>query len=173
MPISLMGSVTPFRISMRSPLNPPENPSRGPQLTSTNCVPDNTGRIFSKRVSAYERSTVILSFKSNDANAMRAFINTIRLKGDKAPSQSLIARRAVQLYLCRLEMLRREDPSAFITEVEALEASGQRIKCLTVVDEFSRESLAIDNDLCPRMALSTKTATTLPCCGVHFAQSPI
>jgi len=99
-----------------------------PQDTPTNALgipaggpTDNTGRIMTKRVPARERSTVILTFKSIDANAMRAFINSIRLKGDKAPSQSLVARRALQAYLHRLEMLRREAPSAYSDEIAALE----------------------------------------------------
>ena len=107
---------------MNSLLISPESFNSNPLAIPTGAPVDTTDRMMTKRVPARERSTVILSFKSSDANAMRAFINSIRLKGDKAPSQSLVARRALQVYLRRLELLRREAPAEFAAEVEALEA---------------------------------------------------
>ena len=89
-------------------------------LTSTKKT-DNTGRMMTLRVKAADRTSVMLTYSTTDANAIRAFVHSIRLKGTKAPSQSLIARRSLQVYLLRLEQLRRDRPDQFAAEVAELE----------------------------------------------------
>ena len=117
----------------------PETSTSNPYAIHTGAPVDNTGRMMTKRVPPSERSTLTLSFNATDANAMRAFINSIRLKGDKAPSQSLIARRAVHLYLHRLEMLRKEAPAAFATEIQALDAMVTPVPQPAAVSKKTRQ----------------------------------
>ena len=100
-----------------------------PLAIPTAAPSNNTDRMMTKRIPVRERSTVILSFKAVDANAMRAFIKSIRLKGDKAPSQSLIARRALEVYLRRLETMRRESPATYAAEIIALESMVTSVPC--------------------------------------------
>ena len=58
-----------------------------------------TGKTFAKRVQARDRTTVLLTYSTSDANAMRALVGSIRLRKDKKPSLSLIARRAMAFWL--------------------------------------------------------------------------
>lgn len=118
---------------MNSLLISQASPNDHPLAIPVGARADNTGRVMTKRIPPRERSTVILSFKAVEANAMRAFIKSIRIKGDKEPSQSLVARRALQVYLHRLEMLRREAPPAYSDEIAALE------RMVTPVPQPARE----------------------------------
>jgi hypothetical protein len=62
-------------------------------------TPDpNDQKLMTKRIQARDRTTVILSYTSRDAQALRAIAQTILLKRDKRPSLSLLCRRALQLY---------------------------------------------------------------------------
>jgi len=58
----------------------------------------NDNKLMSKRIQARDRTTVILSYCSSDAQALRVMAHSILLKADKRPSLSLLCRRALQLY---------------------------------------------------------------------------
>ena len=63
-------------------------------------TPDpNDNKIFTRRVQASNRSTVVLSYTTSDAHNLRAVAASFTLKGDKKASLSLLARRSLQLYL--------------------------------------------------------------------------
>ena len=62
-------------------------------------TPDpNDQKLMTKRIQASDRTTVILSYSTRDAQALRAIAAAILLKRDKRPSLSLLCRRALQLY---------------------------------------------------------------------------
>lgn len=82
---------------------------------------DNTGKIMTKTVRAADGTMVALNYESREANAMRSLVQSIRLKGDKRPSLSLIARRSIGIYLDRLESARATDPQAFAAELAVLD----------------------------------------------------
>jgi len=58
----------------------------------------NDQKLMTKRVQASDRTTVILSYSTRDAQALRAIAAAILLKQGKRPSLSLLCRRALQLY---------------------------------------------------------------------------
>lgn len=68
-----------------------------------------------------EGITVTLNYPRREAQAMRAFVESIRLKGDRKPSLSLIARRSVGLYLEHMQRAQRSSPSEFLSELSTLE----------------------------------------------------
>ena len=82
---------------------------------------ENTGKLMTKQIKAADGTTVILTYLRPDAQAMRAFVQSIRLKGNKSPSLSLIARRSIGLYLADLEEARQSNSELFDQEVAALE----------------------------------------------------
>jgi hypothetical protein len=59
---------------------------------------DNTGKMMTRRIKAANRTTVILSYSSADATSLRALAQSIRIKDNKFPSLSLLARRSLHLY---------------------------------------------------------------------------
>lgn len=62
-------------------------------------TPDqNDNKVLTKRVQASDRSTVILSYPSREASALRTLAASFTLKGDKKASLSLVSRRALQVY---------------------------------------------------------------------------
>lgn len=81
-------------------------PVRRPPDTST-------GAVLTRRVKALDRTTLVLSYTPTDANSLRMLCQSIRLKGDKRPTLSVIARRALATYLDRL-------PGHWESEVAAL-----------------------------------------------------
>lgn len=87
-----------------------------PTPTSVRPPVDITGKILTKRVRAKNRSTLILSYTASDAQALRDFAKTIHLRGDRIPPLSLLARRALQVYL---PFLARAETKA--AEIAALE----------------------------------------------------
>ena len=64
-----------------------------------------------------EGTTLLLKYPTREAEEMRTAALSIRLKGDKQPSLSLLARRSMRLYL---EML-NASPAALAAEHAALE----------------------------------------------------
>ena len=63
-------------------------------------TPDpNNNKIMTKPGQASDRTTVILSYTSRDAQALRSLASSFTLKGTKKASLSLISRRSLQLYL--------------------------------------------------------------------------
>ena len=83
---------------------------------------DNTGKVLAKRIQAHDRTTVLLTYSRADANALRMLVQSIALKAStdgasyKRPSLSLIARRAVGIYLERMK-----NPDEFASETAALD----------------------------------------------------
>ena len=78
---------------------------------------DNTGKVMTKRIQARDRTTVLLTYSASDANALRMLAQTIQLRGDRKPSLSLLARRAMTIYRALLD----SSPAAFDAEVRALD----------------------------------------------------
>jgi hypothetical protein len=74
-----------------------------------------TAAVLTKRVRAYDRSTLVLSYSSADAKELRALAEAIRLKQDKRPTLSLLARRGLHLYR---EALKR--PGVMESEIATL-----------------------------------------------------
>lgn len=58
----------------------------------------NDSKVLTKRVPVNDRSTVILSYPSRDATALRTLAASFILKGSKKASLSLVSRRALQVY---------------------------------------------------------------------------
>ena len=52
---------------------------------------------------------------------MRQLVQSIRIKGTRKPSLSLIARRSMQLYVARIETAQRTRPEVFAAEIAELE----------------------------------------------------
>jgi hypothetical protein len=71
--------------------------------TAINPANDISGKVLAKRVIARDRTTLILTYKSSDAAALRRFVQQIRLKGDRKPTMSLIAGRAMEVYRLLME----------------------------------------------------------------------
>jgi hypothetical protein len=95
------------------------------EVTSTGArrrIADNTGKRMSKRLSATSRSTVILSYRPQEAEGLRALAQSVTLAGDTHPSLSLLSRRGLQLYCARLRRVQAQDPGAYAAEVRALES---------------------------------------------------
>jgi hypothetical protein len=63
-----------------------------------------------------------LSLNPSEASQLKAFVSTLRLRGDKQPSMTLIARRAVLAYLSSI-MFSAETKAA---EIEVLEKMATR-----------------------------------------------
>ena len=70
---------------------------------------------MTRRIQARDRTTLILSYTTSDANSLRALAQSISLKADKKPSLSLLSRRALELY----GMLLRS-PKARAAEIDVL-----------------------------------------------------
>ena len=63
-----------------------------------------------------------LNLTPREANALKAFIATIRLKGDRIPSMTLITRRAVLAYLEHVKW----SPENLASEIAVLERMATR-----------------------------------------------
>lgn len=77
----------------------------------------NTDKVLTKYIRARDGTKLVLNYRHQEANGIRSAVQRIRLKGDKAPSLSLIARRSMGLYIAHLQ----SSPAAFANEVQALE----------------------------------------------------
>ena len=66
-------------------------------------TPDNTGKVLTRYTRAAGSSTLSLSLNPHEASQLKSFISTLRLRGNKIPSMSLIARRAVLAYLTHIQ----------------------------------------------------------------------
>jgi hypothetical protein len=82
---------------------------------------DNLGTMMTRRIRSADGTTVLLNYQASEANAMRQLVQSIRIKGDRRPSLSLIARRSMQLYVARMETAQRNRPDVFASEVADLE----------------------------------------------------
>jgi hypothetical protein len=93
-----------------------ETPNR-PLRRSPNTT---TGKVITKQIKAYDRTTLVLSYTTKDANELRALVQSMRLKAGKKPSLSVIARRALRVYVDRL-------PDVWDAEIEALNKMTTRV----------------------------------------------
>lgn len=95
-------------------LKPP--PLMNTQTRPVRCPPEtNTATVLTKRVRTYDRSTLVLNYPTADAKDLRALAQAIRLKQDKRPTLSLLARRGLTLYR---EALKR--PGMLESEIKVL-----------------------------------------------------
>ena len=78
---------------------------------------DNTGKVMTRHIQAKDGTTVALHYPAYQAQALRSLVQRIRLKGDRKPSLSLFARRAMQVYLDHIE----SSPRALEAERLAME----------------------------------------------------
>ena len=95
---------------------------------------DNSGKMMTRRIQARDRTSVMLTYSTTDAFELRKMVQSIRLKGDKKPSLSLIARRSLQLYGRHLEQVKAGRPDLFAAELTALE------RMVTPVPQPARKS---------------------------------
>ena len=80
----------------------------------------NSGKLLTKRIRASDGTTLVLRYRKSDADEIRAFASTTQLKGNHKPSLALIARRAMALYMARVEMFRVR-PELLACEIAELE----------------------------------------------------
>ena len=96
------------QIAMTNSKAEPPRPIRRSPDTST-------GKVVTRQVKAYDRTTLVLSYTTPDANALRALVDSMHLKAGKKPSLSVLARRALEVYR---RLLAR--PGVLASEIEAL-----------------------------------------------------
>jgi len=78
----------------------------------------NDNKMMTKRVQASDRTTVILSYSSRDAEDLRALASGFTLKAGKKASLSLVSRRSLQLYSRLLsDPARRESETLALNEM--------------------------------------------------------
>lgn len=80
-------------------------------------MPNNTGKVNNRYAPAAGGTTVTLNFRAPEATSLRSFVASIRLRGDRIPSLSLIARRAMSVYLAHAQY----SPETRASEIAALE----------------------------------------------------
>lgn len=81
-------------------------------------TPDpNDAKLMTKRVQAGDRTTVVLSYPTRDAQALRTLASSFTLKANKKASLSLISRRSLDLYSMLMA-----DPARRRQEVQVLNA---------------------------------------------------
>lgn len=72
---------------------------------------------------------------------MRTLAESLRLRGDRKPSLSLIARRSIGLYLDRLADAKHGNPESFAREMLALEKMTAPV-CPQTTEKARREKLS-------------------------------
>ena len=80
-------------------------------------TPPDSGTVRTRRVRASGTTTLVLNYPHNEAARLRDLIQSIRLRGDRTPTRSLIARRSLAVYLAHIA----SSPGAMSDEMEALE----------------------------------------------------
>ena len=75
------------------------------------------GKVLSRYRKRTSTSTLVLNYPTNEAARLRDLIASIRLRGDREASRSLIARRSLAVYLDYVA----SSPDAMSDEIEALE----------------------------------------------------
>lgn len=105
-------------------------------------TPDlSTNKLVTARIKAQDGTTVVLTYRTADAQAMRDMVAAIRLRGDKRPSLSLLARRSMGVYLDHLSAIRRGNPEAYAAEMATLEKMTARL-CPKTIESDRRKALA-------------------------------
>jgi len=61
--------------------------------------PDNTGKVHTHYTHETGGTALTLNLKAFEATQLRSFVASLRLRGDRVPSLSLVARRAILAYL--------------------------------------------------------------------------
>ena len=80
-------------------------------------TPTNLGKVCNRYLKASGSTTVTLNFRPQEATALRAFVDGVRLRGNKIPSLSLVAKRAMTCYLSHAQY----SPETRASEIAALE----------------------------------------------------
>ena len=78
---------------------------------------NNTGKVHARSLKSAGSATLVLNLRPQEAIALRSFIASVRLRGDKIPSLSLVARRAMSAYLAHVH----HSPETRASEIAALE----------------------------------------------------
>ena len=78
---------------------------------------NNTGKVHARYLKSAGSSTLVLNLRPHEATALRSFIASIRLRGNKVPSMSLVARRAMAAYLAHVQY----SPETRASEIAVLE----------------------------------------------------
>ena len=66
-------------------------------------TPNNTGKVHVRQSTQHGSTCLVVNLGPLEASMLRSFITSVRLKGDKVPSMSLIARRAVSHFLAHAQ----------------------------------------------------------------------
>ena len=77
-----------------------------------------TGVVRSRYLKGDGKTALVLNYPKNEAQRMRTLIDSIRLRGDRKPSLSLLARRSMAVYLDHIH----SSHVALQSELKALEA---------------------------------------------------
>jgi hypothetical protein len=77
----------------------------------------NDGKVLSRYLKRSSSTTIVLNYPKNEAQRIRALVESIRLRGDRKPALALIARRSISVYLDYFQ----SSPTALAGEVDALE----------------------------------------------------
>ncbi len=75
------------------------------------------GKVLARRESRSGSTALVLNYPQNEAARLRDLVASIRLRGDREPSLSLIARRSMAVYLDHVA----SSPDALAGEIEAME----------------------------------------------------
>lgn len=93
-----------------------------PSPTPKKPVPDNSGKVLTRYQRAAGSTALTLNLSPEEASRLKSFIASLRLRGNKIPSMSLIARRAVLAYLTHIQF----SPETRASEMEVLEKMATR-----------------------------------------------
>ena len=80
-------------------------------------IAHDSGVVRTRRVRATDTTTLTLNYPKNEAARLRDLMQSIRLRGDRKPSLSLLARRSMAVYLDHVA----SSPDALAGEIEAWE----------------------------------------------------
>ena len=78
---------------------------------------NNTGKVHARYLKSAGSATLVLNLRPQEATALRSFVASVRLRGDKIPSLSLVARRAMLAYLAHVQY----SPETRASEIAVLE----------------------------------------------------
>jgi hypothetical protein len=78
---------------------------------------NNLGKVHARTIRGPGGTALMLNLRPQEAALLRSFVASVRLRGDKIPSLSLIARRAMSVYLAHVQF----SPETRAVEIAALE----------------------------------------------------
>ena len=79
--------------------------------------PNNTGKVHALHITQAGGTALTVNLGPLEAAMLRSFITSVRLRGNKVPSMSLIARRAMSAYLAHAQY----SPETRASEIAVLE----------------------------------------------------